>query len=161
MPITHPEPTIMIPVSLLPCRFRAPLPFIASTLVCLAFATPVSAADLSLKVNKIVQAEGELQIAVYSSEATFRKTSVHSLRHPVTAPGEVSLVIKDLPAGEYAVMVFHDLNGNRTLDTNLFGVPKEPWGGSFGGKRVFGAPGWQDVRFSLGEPGETVSIDLE
>ena len=30
----------------------------------------------------------------------------------------------DLPSGNYAVGIFHDVNGNNRLDTNLFGVPR-------------------------------------
>ena len=36
----------------------------------------------------------------------------------------------DLPAGVYAVSVFHDENMNQKLDKNFVGVPKEEYGAS-------------------------------
>ena len=57
-------------------------------------------------------------------------------------------------------MVFHDLNSNGKLDSNLFGIPKEPWGGSLQGKSVFGAPGWTDTQFELTDAGKTITIEL-
>jgi len=65
-----------------------------------------------------------------------------------------------LDAGEYAVMVFHDVNGNDKLDTNLLGMPSEPWGASLQGKRVFGAPGWDDTRFSVADTNVSIAIKL-
>jgi len=66
----------------------------------------------------------------------------------------------DLASGSYAIMVFHDVNSNDKLDTNLLGMPKEPWGGSLQGKSVFGAPGWNDTKFELTDAGKSIDIML-
>jgi len=57
-------------------------------------------------------------------------------------------------------MVYHDVNDNAKLDTNLLGLPTEPWGASLQGKRVFGAPGWKDTRFELSESDFSLTIRL-
>ena len=60
----------------------------------------------------------------------------------------MTVSFEDVPDGDYAVMLFHDIDGDETLDRNLLGVPREPWTGSLIGP-VFGAPGWDDVRFEV------------
>jgi uncharacterized protein (DUF2141 family) len=127
----------------------------------LAAALPLHAhaADLTLSIEPVGEATGTIQIALYDSEANFRKQSVRALKLPAIA-GTMTVRIADLPPGEYAVMIFHDRNGNDKLDANAMGIPKEPWGGSLGDKSVFGAPGWADVRFALKDEGAAQRIKL-
>jgi len=66
-----------------------------------------------------------------------------------------------LDEGQYAVMAFHDLNGNSKLDTNIFGFPKEPWGGSLNVSRVVGKPKWEQARFELAEDDYLLTIKLK
>ena len=117
------------------------------------------AAELTVNIQGVARAEGTLQIAVYDSEAKFRKEMFRAIKLPAAA-GTMTLRVPDLPAGDYAVMVFHDLNGNDKLDTNLLGIPKEPWGASIGEKSVLGAPGWNDARITLTDAGASVTINL-
>lgn len=140
------------PAILRPCVFAA---------LCVAAALPLAAhaADLTLAIEPVAEAVGTIQVALYDNEANFRKQSVRALKLPATA-GTMTVRIADLPTGDYAVMVFHDRNGNDKLDTNVMGIPKEPWGGSLGDKSVFGAPGWADVRFALKDDGATQRIKL-
>lgn len=116
-------------------------------------------AVLTITVQAVKQPSGHLMLEVYNSEASFRRDAIRQVRQPARA-GNVSIPIGELPAGQYAVMMFQDLNGNGKLDTNLFGIPNEPWGGSLQGKTVFGAPGWTDTRFDLEQPDMTISIQL-
>jgi uncharacterized protein (DUF2141 family) len=40
----------------------------------------------------------------------------------------IRIVEVSLPAGEYAMVVYQDTNGNNELDSGLFSIPKEPFG---------------------------------
>jgi uncharacterized protein (DUF2141 family) len=40
----------------------------------------------------------------------------------------VSATVHGLPAGRYAVRLFHDTNGNGELDVNMLGIPREAYG---------------------------------
>jgi len=130
----------------------------ASTL-CIAAGFPAVAADLTLKINKVYDKGGEIRIAVYDSEENFNKKPVQAMKVPAVQ-GEMLIPIKDLPAGKYGVMLFHDTNGNEELDTNLLGIPKEYWSASLEGSVVIGRPGWSDVVFDLPEGGKTVAVDF-
>jgi len=39
--------------------------------------------------------------------------------------GMVTWNVLSIPAGEYAIKLYHDENDNETLDSNLFDIPKE------------------------------------
>ena len=119
------------------------------------------AADLILKVQNVASAEGTLRVALYDSQQDFDATRIYrALAHRASA-GAMAVRLSDLPAGDYAVMLFHDQNGNEKLDTNLLGIPSEPWGASLQGKSVFGAPGWSDVMFTMAGENKTINIDLD
>lgn len=60
---------------------------------------------------------------------------------------QVEYEFKDVPAGQYAISTYQDVNGNHKLDKWIFG-PREPWGFSYSGKMVF-PPKFEDVSFNL------------
>lgn len=56
----------------------------------------------------------------------------------------------DVPPGVYAVSVLHDEDGDRELDTNLFGMPTEGWAVSRNlGPSGLSAPSFEDARFRV------------
>jgi uncharacterized protein (DUF2141 family) len=122
-------------------------------------AAAAAGAELALTIEPIGEAKGTLQIAIYASEQQFRKKPLRAIKLPATA-GTMTLRVPDMPPGDYAVMVFHDRNGNDRFDTNVMGIPKEPWGASIGEKAVFGAPGWTDARFAVRDGSVAVRIRL-
>jgi uncharacterized protein (DUF2141 family) len=63
--------------------------------------------------------------------------------------GEVVTEFNDVPAGPFAVSVFHDKNSNRVLDTGLMGIPSEDYGFSQGARGVLGPPSFADARLEL------------
>jgi len=50
--------------------------------------------------------------------------------------------------GSYAVSVFHDLNGNKTMDRESNGMPTEPWAMS-GTIDPYQYPTWEGAKFEL------------
>jgi len=54
----------------------------------------------------------------------------------------------DLKKGSYAVMVFHDQNNNKKLDTNFIGMPKEGVGNS---NNQTGIPSYSKCEINLAE----------
>jgi uncharacterized protein (DUF2141 family) len=118
-----------------------------------------AAAELTLSIEPVSELRGTVQVAVFASEAQFRKEAVRALRLPATA-SSLTAKLTDLPPGDYAITVFHDRNGNDRLDTNLLGMPREPWGASSGQKPLAGPPSWADTRFVLPATGTHVRIRL-
>ena len=84
------------------------------------------------------------------------------LRDPVatrTLAADGGASFEGLPPGPYAVLAFHDLNGNGILDVNFLGIPREPLGFSnrYWGK---GAPVFSAAALAVGET-ERVPVDVE
>ena len=66
----------------------------------------------------------------------------------------------DIPAGRYALKVYHDANGNDRLDKGLFGIPKERYGFSNNPKVRGGMPPFERSAFEVGSAPEAQTIRL-
>ncbi|MEZ5564298.1 MAG: DUF2141 domain-containing protein [Gammaproteobacteria bacterium] len=60
-----------------------------------------------------------------------------------------------LPAGEYALSIFQDVNDDGKLERNFIGIPKEPAGLSNNVRPRFGPPKYKDAAFTV-TPGTVV-----
>ena len=68
---------------------------------------------------------------------------------------------KDLPAGKYAIKVFHDEDDDDELDTNFIGIPSEDYGFSNNAKGNFGPASWEDAMFVFEAKSDTIEINVE
>lgn len=84
--------------------------------------------ELSVQVTDVKHAEGKLLIGVFNQENGFPREIQQALVVAKVEPGKPTHRFKDLPRGNYAVVVIHDRNHNGQLDRNLFGMPQEPVG---------------------------------
>ena len=70
-------------------------------------------------------------------------------------------VFEDVPAGTYAVSIFHDENDNGALDTGFLGTPEEGYGFSNGAKAgAFGPPGFDEAAFAFDGTKTTITIGM-
>ena len=102
---------------------------------------------------------GTVRVLLYDSPDAFA-----DLREPlkilvVPAGVRPQADFEGLPAGQYAVMAYHDENGNRELDQNFLGIPREPLGFSrrYWGK---GSPVFAAAAVDVGEE-ESVPVNVE
>jgi uncharacterized protein (DUF2141 family) len=135
---------------------------IALSLFLVSFLTaPIAnAADLSVQIDNLKSAEGNVLVGLFNSAADFPKKR---LRGEVVAAkqGAVTVLFKDLPPGTYAVSAFQDLNDNKKLDTNAVGKPNEPYGFSRDARSMFGPPSFVDAVFNVREGVNAVEIKLK
>ena len=129
---------------------------ILSSAILLA-AGQAGAADLAIRIDDVKAAGGQLMVALYNSAASFLKTPVTSLGVPAS---QNTVVLKDLPAGDYAFAVYHDVNSNGKMDTNLLGIPTEDYAFSNNALGKMGPPNYQMARFTLPAAGATVRVSL-
>ena len=73
--------------------------------------------------------------------------------------GSIELVIKDVPAGEYAIALMHDENGNGDFDTMDNGMPLEGYGFSNNPEPQMGPASWSDASFDV-EGDDDLYIDM-
>lgn len=115
--------------------------------------------SITVSIDSIVERHGDIRVALYSTAEGFDADEpLATVREPATGSA-VTVSFEGVPNGDYAVMLYHDVNDNETLDRNLLGIPNEPWAGSSNGS-VFGPPGWDDVRFELDGVDLTLNLSL-
>lgn len=129
---------------------------IAATLTCAGMA---HAADLTVEVAGLQDANGKLLVAVFDSADTFLKQPVRTAAADAQS-GAVRLVIAGLPAGDYALSIFKDANGNGKLDRNRLGMPIEPYGFSNDAAGSYGPPSYQASLVHVPPAGAATTIHL-
>jgi uncharacterized protein (DUF2141 family) len=113
-------------------------------------ATATRADTLNVVLENIEAPEGAIMMQVMAGESEFAGDTPPVASFIQRAQnGEISFSTSGLPAGEYAVRVMHDRNGNGELDANFVGIPTEPWAFSNNATGNFGPPGWDKVKFTL------------
>src|SRR5687768_11610992 len=117
--------------------------------------TQESAARLEVTVRGFRSADGTLAIALFDNAAHF-DARTHAIRKAYLTidKREARWVIGPLPPGDYAVLAYHDENGNGQIDLRPLGIPKEPLAVSNGAGRLLGPPRFDDAKFPL-KPGTT------
>ena len=119
-------------------------------------------AGLQIQVSNVKTAKGEIMVAIFNSDKTFLKESVIcGLGYPVNSTEDMIFALPDLPFGKYALSIYHDKNDNDELDTNLLGIPKEPYGFSNNARGTLGPPAYADAEFDFQTDGQVVSISLK
>lgn len=103
--------------------------------------------------------DGQILAALFRSEAGFpsRIAKAFARKQARSKQRKLSLVFEGVPAGPFAVCMFHDENGNSAMEKSAFGIPKEGWGTSRDASATFGPPSFEDARLSLA-PGERKHI---
>ena len=124
----------------------------------LSLFTCAHAAELKVEVLGVEKAEGQVMVALYD-EGQFLKKALKGLRLPAAVTG-VSGSFSDLPEGNYAVIAFHDENGNGKLDFNAVGMPIERMGFSNDAVGVMGPPGFSAARFEVNAATNSIVINL-
>ena len=127
------------------------------------FMTINTGTELHLSLSNIRDLKGSIYIAVYDNESDFLNPDKIRDKKIVAVSnlGTMDLVFQHLPAGHYAISCFHDVNGNGKLDTNLLGIPTEPYGFSNNARPKFRAPNWGETKFDLLHGTTTQAIRLE
>src|SRR3989338_6853652 len=111
-------------------------------------------ASLAVQVNGVQsERKGEVGIALFENKNGYPIHIEHAYE-PAWIPIEsdrasVSHTFEGLPAGDYAVSVLHDENGNRKLERSTFGFPKEGVGFSKDQRVKLSAPDYDDCSFLL------------
>lgn len=130
----------------------------------LALAQPPAFADdaatLAVTLRNVRDASGALRAGLYREPATFRKEDqAVAVAQAPAAAGEVTLTFADVPPGRYAIMAYHDENGDGRLNRRFGMFPSEGYGLS-NNPPVSGPPAFADSAFAVAAPATAVAIEL-
>src|SRR5688572_2524083 len=123
---------------------------------------PPETATLTIAVADVRNARGDLRVGVFDRDKGFpRSREGAMLWRSIPASASDKLVSIDLPVGDYAVVVLHDENSNKKLDTNFVGVPKEGYGVSNNPKPALRAATFAEARFRLPPEGKRATVSIQ
>lgn len=122
----------------------------AASSTCAFAVAPAEAATLTLKLNGVRSDKGAIMAGLMKADAAGgAPTRVRGVSEPAR-PGHMILSFDGLAPGDYAVMLFHDENGNGEMDENAFGIPVEGYGFSNEAKASFGPPKFGEMKVTVG-----------
>jgi uncharacterized protein (DUF2141 family) len=113
---------------------------------------------ITVTVEDIGSNDGKIFLALYNSEKDFLENTYKGTKSEISN-NTCTVKFENIPAGVYAVSIFHDENNNNKLDSNFIGIPKEDYGCSNNAKGFMGPPKWKDAQFNL-EKDTSITITL-
>ena len=113
----------------------------------------------TITVTIPVPGTGGSLIAGLYNEETFMKTAPIQGTESDINEGFASITFTNVTPGTYAITLFHDKNGNKTMDFEPNGMPKEMYGVS-NNPMSYGPPQWKDAKFEVGTEPITMEIRL-
>ncbi len=124
--------------------------FLILALNFLSFVNPVERVDLKITITNIKAQKGSILLGIFSSSETFLKKGKAFKGVTKSVTGDTMVfILKDLPKGDYAVSLFHDVNADQKCNLNFIGIPIEPYGFSRNFKPRMSKPSFSDCKISL------------
>ncbi len=151
------------------CRRQSPWrPYLLALLHAWAFANGAAHAQvpahytLDVQVLGLQSSQGQV-IANLFKEGDDVFGASRAKQAQAIADKHCTLRFANLEAGRYAVVVFHDINGNNDLDHNVFRFPAEPLGFSNGFEMSLfsGMPNAHKLAFDVGPDAKPLNITVK
>lgn len=131
------------------------LPLFAAVALILA-PVPAAAQDVVLTLTDVEARGGRIVASINTEAQFFRAAPLQAAQAPGDKAGEVVLTFTDVPPGDYAVMVMHDINDNGQFDMGAMG-PLDGWAFSNGTGPMTGMPTFAQHRFTVTEAGAVLT----
>ncbi|HEX8469824.1 MAG TPA: DUF2141 domain-containing protein, partial [Brevundimonas sp.] len=101
---------------------------------------------------------GGVMVALYGSEDAYGHGAAITNTMVNIAAGQHTATFT-VPAGDYAVKAFHDVDGDGKMNTNPFGMPTEPYAFSNNARGNMGPATWSQTHFTAsGVTARTISL---
>jgi len=126
--------------------------------VCMVFfslnVTAQDAYKLTVNLAQIKNDKGNVFVELYSDPATFRKSAkAFKIIKTQAVEGALTVTFDDLVAGTYAVLTYHDEDGNNEMNKRFGMIPTEGYGLS-NNPKVMGPPSFKDSQFDVSKDTE-------
>ena len=105
--------------------------------------------------------DGQIRIALWDDPETFATDDTALAdANQAARPGEVRFTFQGLPPGRYAVVGYHDENGNGGFDQTWIGLPDEGLGFSNGAWIGFGPPAFDEAAVEISADAQVIVVTL-
>jgi uncharacterized protein (DUF2141 family) len=125
-------------------------------------ATGHDPANLTITIETVSPRGGILRLGLYDAVGYPNDKSKPIASADVPVSGAVmTITLKDIPPGRYAIESFQDVNVNGKMDTSWIGLPLEPYGFSRDAKAILSKPGFSSVSFALAPGANSQTMHLQ
>jgi len=107
------------------------------------------AGDIEVNVSGIRPVKGGVIVSLWDEDG-YLKESLQEIYIELTDQETVTATFTDIAAGTYALGAIHDKNGNKKMDTNFLGIPKEKGGFSNNAPAKMGPAKFEKAAFIVG-----------
>lgn len=134
---------------------------LAALAVLIAAPALAQAGPINVTVTGIRNQAGIVRCGLFASAAGFREPGKEMAEAIGRINGgQATCAFKAVPAGTYAIAVFHAERSEKTMDIGLFGKPKQGVGFSQNPSITFGAPSFNKAAFAVGNAPVAMTVSL-
>jgi uncharacterized protein (DUF2141 family) len=115
---------------------------------------------MEINVKDIKSNEGQIVLLIFNNEDEFgvKKEPFKKIIRTTISNNEVLFSLTDIETGEYAFLIFHDVDNNGICKTNWFGMPKEGVGKSGNAGDI---PRFENSKFQFNGEHKTFNIKMK
>ncbi|MDB5247596.1 MAG: hypothetical protein JWQ40_1990 [Segetibacter sp.] len=109
----------------------------------------IAQSSIVAEIRNLENDKGVCRACLFNNPASFKGETGNPFQC-VAVPVKnliAQAVFTNIPAGTYALFVFHDENSNNKIDKNFIGIPKEGYGASKNKLPFAGAPTYDENKF--------------
>lgn len=117
---------------------------------------------LTVKIDGLKNQQGQICFSLFKNSRGFPDNASSAVQAQCVTLAQAPLVLtfQNLEIGSYAIAIFHDANGDGTLNRNLLGVPTEGFGFSQNPEILTGPPRFGDSAVLVTGINTTVQVEL-
>ncbi len=119
-----------------------------------------SSGAIEVEIPDLRSARGSVRCGLYATAKGFPEVPPSRSVVVTVRAKQATCAFKDVPAGQYAVSLFHDEDNDGALDKNFLGVPQESYGVSNNKTYAMSAPKYNESAFKLAA-GETKRLTIK
>lgn len=117
-----------------------------------------AAGSLTVEIEGVHESAGPLYVSVQTKEDYQHPRHTAGGIYKDVNAGTLTYTYAAIPAGDYAISLWHDLDNDGTFTMGENYRPLDGWGAS--GKTLTGAPTFDDVKITVSEGSQTQRIQM-
>ncbi|MGW9686718.1 DUF2141 domain-containing protein [Flagellimonas sp. 2504JD1-5] len=111
---------------------------------------------IEVSIDNVLSDDGKVLVSLHTENTFMKGPGIQNLESNIEN-GKVSFTFQNVPEGTYAIMALHDANGNKRMDFESNGMPKESYGLS-GNDMSYGPPNFETAKFKV--EGENLKFNI-
>lgn len=116
---------------------------------------------LTVEIENVKPGKGTIYLAFYDNKNDFLDHDKTTFTKAVSSDAKVvSVTIPKVKKGWLAMAVLQDENGNKEMDYNFLGVPKENYGFSNNPKIFMAKPSFEECKFFV-QSDTTIRVNID